>query len=320
MRIETIMRIRILFTILNIFLPGFLYSNVQENVEVTEIGIEDSIEIMSSTEIEESGNPIGQETQLMPGEHEEIVEMPDIYYPEYEDWEKVTIQGKLKMKGLPLSPGVKIFMEKDSSVYISLTAPFLGEVGRLEAVGDSLTVLNKMNQTYVGYKLPPEASLYMDKMGHVLGENQSQEVSTLVISMLQDLLLGRFFLPGHDVTEEDLDELVEIVVEDGRINVVPTAKAEIPGIDYGFIVDENFRPQMVVVLSHQPADMEVDAVYTYYGSGNYDLMLAYVSGGFNMEATFEMKKPEWKGESPKRIDIRKYKKLSPEEFIRQIGR
>lgn len=67
----------------------------------------------------------------------------------WEAWTSVGISGKFRMAGLPLSPSVKIYMVRDSSIFISLRAPLVGEVGRAEIADSTLLVVNKMNKTYV---------------------------------------------------------------------------------------------------------------------------------------------------------------------------
>ena len=238
------------------------------------------------------------------------VESPDsmqyeIEWPDYDPWEVVTLEGKMKMRGLPVSPSVKIFMKKNSLVSISVRAPFLGEVGRLELTPEELTIINKMNKTYVKENIKG--------LGVIGGK-------ILSINDVQDLLLGRFFIPGHDVTTEDLDELVDIFYEEDQFNVIPKGDAEISGVTYGFAVDAEFNPKLLVVIpENKERDIEVSAEYNRKLSG-YDLTFAYGEGNKNMEVTFEFKAPEWKGEAPKSIDLdSKYRQLSIMEFMSRIG-
>ena len=238
---------------------------------------------------------------------EEIVPGPvsadsiEITFPEYEPWEYASIDGKLKMKGLPLSPGVKIRMKKDSIVNISVRAPFIGEAVVIELNPDSLTVVNKMNKTFVREGLNSIGKYYPGG-----------------ISDIQNLLLARFFLPGHDAETEDLSELTDIYFLDDQIMVVPIGDAKIPGVEYGFVIDEEFEPLYLVVVP-EGGGMEVTASYIYKLDG-YDLVLALDGGPAPSSMTLELKNPEWKGDIPKEQDLKKFKRLGFQEFMSQIGR
>ena len=228
------------------------------------------------------------EVKLMPGDPgyvavEEQLEMPVL--PEYQDWDVATIKGKLKMQGLPLSPSVKIFMLKDSLVDISLTAPFVGEAGRMVLTPDSVKVVNKMGKKY-----------WISPTMGIGGES--------LVRMAQDFLLRRFFVPGFNTQDFDINELVDVYYVDGdQYYVVPKEEAEIESVDYGYIVDRQFTPMMLVVLP-EGREAEMDVFYTST-LGGYDIRVMYKDGGKGAEATLELKNPEWKGTVPKPLEINK---------------
>lgn len=218
------------------------------------------------------------------------------------NWKVVTLQGKFKMQGLPLSPSVKIFMERDSLIDLSLRAPFVGEVGRLMMTPDSILIINKMSKSFWRGAIPRLSK------GEVL-DSVARDYWPLGIGEVQDLLLAKFFLPGIDVESEEIGEFIDVYLgeEEGQFNVIPKGAAEIEGVKYGFVIDEEFRPLMLMVLPHGHEEMEIDAVYTYKSSG-YDLQFLYIDGHRQIEAVLELKEPEWKGEAPKEIDLgKKYK-------------
>ena len=222
----------------------------------------------------------------------------ELQYPDYVDWDKVSLQGKLKMEGLPLSPTVKVFMQKDSLISMSIRAPFIGEAARIDITPDVITAVNKMNKTYVQENIEEFLKYYPGD-----------------ISDLQDLLLARFFLPGYNVSEITLDDLIDIYYEDNQYNVIPKGEAEIDGIKYGFVVDSLFNPLMLIVLPEENPDIELTALYDYKSRG-YDLILNYQEGERIIAMDIEFKEPEWKGDIPKDIDLdKKYRKLSFGEFI-----
>mgnify|MGYP002908447808 FL=1 len=47
----------------------------------------------------------------------------------YTPWSSVQLDGKLRMDKLPVSPSVRIYMEKGKKLYISVRAPFVGDDG-----------------------------------------------------------------------------------------------------------------------------------------------------------------------------------------------
>lgn len=236
------------------------------------------------------------------------VEVPDsveITLPNYEPWEMVTLEGKLKMEGLPLTPTLKIFMQKDSLIDVSIRAPFFGEVGKLIMAGDSVTVINKMNKTY-------------NKSGGIRWlrpEIENENARGIGIRDIQELLLGRFFLPGFDVDEVDVEDLTEIIVEDSQINVLPIGDAVIPGIQYAYAVDDFFNPLMLVIIPENENGIEFDVVYTRKLKG-YDMEFMANLGSKRMDAIIEFKDPEWKGDLPKTIDLKKYKETGIEGVMR----
>lgn len=97
----------------------------------------------------------------------------------YNDWETVEMTGKLRASGLPLNPTVKLYMAKGSEISVSVRAPFVGEAGRIEISGDTLTAVNRMKRVYCKESLSGILSGYPG-----------------FISDLQSLLLGRIVVLG----------------------------------------------------------------------------------------------------------------------------
>lgn len=245
-----------------------------------------------------------EEITVLPESSDTIFQNIWFEYPDYNPWEVSTIEGKLKMKGLPLSPNLKVYLKKDSLISMSLRAPFIGEAGRMDITPDSITIVNKIQKTFVkeGYK-EGLAGLGYENLG--IGE-------------VQNLLLGRFFLPGIDIAEVELDDLVDVYYEEETqlFNVVPKSEAEIPDVKYGFVVDNYFNPQMLIVLPQQKPDAEADAIYTYSLKG-YNIELKYQDSQRELSMILELKEPVWQGEAPKPLELSsKYKQVSIGELIK----
>ena len=219
---------------------------------------------------------------------------------------QVNISGKLKMQGRPLSPSLKIFMLKDSLIDISVRAPFVGEAGRLVLTPDSVTLVNKMNKIYTKEGISDFLKYYPGG-----------------ISDVQDLLLAHFFLPGFNLGDSNLEDLVDIYYVNDQYNVIPKGEAEIPGIVYGFIVDEYFNPLTLVVLPESNPDIEIDAFYNFSVppisnelEGDYSIQLIYQEDNKALKIDLDLKKPQWGGESPKPLEVsKKFRQVSLSDFL-----
>lgn len=215
------------------------------------------------------------------------------------DWKDVSINGKLKMAGLPVSPSVKIFMERDSAIYISLRAPFVGEVGRAEITDSTVLVVNKMKKVYIEESLEKVFSFYPGSLYD-----------------LQNLILGRVALPGLGMLSHEVEDAVDIYAEeDGTYSLVVSEEAEIPGINYGYVFDSGFWPVALLVLPQQAPDISVTLGYEYYENG-YDMTVFYRSDKKNIQATLELDEPDWKGKPFDRISLgSKYRKVDLKDFM-----
>ena len=228
-----------------------------------------------------------------------------------DSWSVVSLNGKLKMRGLPLSPSVKIFMKKDSLIDISFRAPLIGEAGRMVVTPDSVIAVNKMNKTYMKEGVADFLKYYPGN-----------------ISDVQDLLLARFFLPGFDIREDNLEDLIDIIYEDEQFNVIPKGEAEISGITYGFVVDKYFNPLTLVILPETRPDIEIDAFFTYSDSPEsfsflplspYNIQLVYQEGSKALEINLELKQPDRDAQPPKPLEIsNKFRSVTLSDFLRSF--
>lgn len=235
----------------------------------------------------------------------EIIEEEEIelIVPQYEDWKKVTLNGKLKMRGLPVSPGVRIFMEKDSLIEISIKVPFMGEVGRIILNPDKVLGINKMNNTYTELPLKDFLKLYPGGL-----------------SDLQNLLLARVVIPGYGVISPETSDYVEVYITEDGLALVPLDEYAINGLQYGYIVDQEFNPSLFLVFPDSNPEMALEVSYEINKDG-YDMSFNYHEGNVNMEIRLELKNPEWKGEPLKEIKTEgKFKYLGLGDFIRNFVR
>lgn len=216
------------------------------------------------------------------------------------EWSTAELNGKLHMDGLPLSPSVKIFIERDQRVSVSVRAPFLGEVGRIEVNQDSIMAVNKMAKAYCAVRL--------EDRGLPVGLDQ-----------LQGLLLGYISLPGIgqlDTETAAVTEMYEYVT--GETLVLPGAEIATDGASYGFVTDPEQRlSEIIVSIANDTQDM-VTAVYERKGDQTAIDIEAAI-GDRVYPATLQLQAPKWNtaGFEPIQINPR-YKRLSFADFIKSF--
>lgn len=220
----------------------------------------------------------------------------------WNDWETLSISGKFKMAGLPLSPSVKIFMEKDSSIFISLRAPLMGEVGRAEIADSTLRIVNKMSKTYIEEPISKALDYYPGG-----------------VADLQNLLLGRAVIAGYGLLSPELGEIVELYAEeDGSQTLIAADVARLEEFNYGYSITPDFLIQALMVLPVNKPDVAVTLAYTYYEKG-YDMEFVYQSEKRNYRATLELDEPQYEGGEMTPIKINdRYRRLDFGDFMKSF--
>ncbi|MDE5876717.1 MAG: DUF4292 domain-containing protein [Muribaculaceae bacterium] len=219
----------------------------------------------------------------------------------YTDWETVELNGKLRMEGLPLTPNIRIYMERDRSVSISIRAPFVGEVGRLEANSDSVSAINKMNRTYSTYAV-------------------SDSPVPVDVSTLQCLLLGRINIPGYGQFGNETASLVDMYITDNfqQILLLPKQEAEIEGCSYGFVTDGEGELGAVIVTIDSAEDDSVTVEYAR-DTDSTDIDILAAIGERVYSAQLELKAPKWNTEGLNPITLGpKYRKLPFRDFLKSF--
>lgn len=229
-------------------------------------------------------------------------EVVDSISSSYVDWNTVSISGKLRMEGLPVSPSVKIYMERDSSVLISLRAPFMGEVGRAEIYSDTLLVVNKMKKTFVKEPLS-------DVLSHYPG----------TLSDVQNILLARPVIAGLGLLTPGIVENVQIYPEsDGQYSLLPVADVALEEFNYGYLIDGMARPSALLVLPLAKPGIMVRLTYEYRSKG-YDLSVVYQSPDKNKGGTLELDYPDWDGSPMQPIKLNdRYTQLNFPDFMKSF--
>ncbi len=221
---------------------------------------------------------------------------------DWNDWKTVSLSGKLKLDILPLSPGVKIFMQRDSMILISLRAPLMGEVGRAEIDSDSILVVNKMKKTYVKESIEKAFDYYPG-----------------TLSDIQDILLGRMVIPGFGLLSEETAGVVELFPEPaGGYSLLPGKKAELDGFNYGYLISPELRNAALAVVPVEKEGVIVGISYSY-AKDKCDMTVSYQSENKNISGTLELDSPDWnsKGFAPMNINSR-YRRMDFKQFMKSF--
>lgn len=253
-------------------------------------------ETSSSSGSNMSAAPAGS---LSPSQKVEVIDSLTLGWPE---WQTAGINGKLKMAGLPVSPSVRIYMERGKSILISLRAPLVGEVGRAEINDSVALVVNKMGKIYVEEPLAKILSFYPGG-----------------ISDLQDLLLGHMVFPGSGRLSRDIAADVDVfAAEDGSVVVVPGADMLLPGINYGYTVIPAEGMMTLIAMPEGGDDTVGQLDYTFFENG-CDLAFKFISPKKNYRLTLELDNPDWSARPIDPISLNgKYTRVDIDKFMKSF--
>lgn len=207
----------------------------------------------------------------------------------YSNWGRVALSGKLRCSMLPLAATVKVYMEKDKMLLMSVSAPFVGEAGRVEIVGDTLLIVNKMKRKYATVAL-----------------SEVQQVYPGALSDIQHLFLGRATLFGHGTLGRANASDVNIIDDGSPVwAIIPDEKIAYPDVVYAYAYDRLIERLSQLVVYVGADDNLIDVNYTWSGSQLSELALS-ATIRFNNRAydgTLSFGAPEWGAKAMKRIEI-----------------
>lgn len=230
---------------------------------------------------------------------EEALEIVNKILNGYTEWQSASFTGKLRtsMLKLPVSPTVKIYMEKGELIQLSVSAPFIGEVGRAEITPNEVLVVNKYKKTYV--RESAEAA-----MSHDRG----------LLDEVQSLLLGRIVILGKG--ELNMGLLKDVLFErenNGEWIVVPNREGEESGLQYGYVVNANGRTQVLYGMMQGRTET---ATLTYdYAGGGMELGLDLQLPKKRIEGQLDFSSVKWGGNRMSSINLDRYNKVTFSEFV-----
>ncbi len=224
----------------------------------------------------------GKEMRRMAGEMEE----------RYTPWDEVSLKGKFRMEGLPLSPSVRMYMVRDSLIVLSLSAPLIGEAARIELDNDSILMVNKMKRTYT--------SLPMSAL---------QKFFPGSLADFQEFLLGRVVICGRGLMSPELVPGLDWYAGDGSDSadeeasgqwlLVPQSSWQPEGARYGYVLYEDLTPASLIVEMEDCDDyVQMDYIY---GKDKTTLDVLAAFGRHTIEAQLILDAPSGKVQPIKRI-------------------
>ena len=139
------------------------------------------------------------------------------------DWQTMQTGGNIKLNaGSSFSSAIQVRMVRDQAIFISLR-PMLGiEVGKLIITADSLYAVDKVHKRYVAEKV----SILTSGV-------------PVTVSDVQDMFLGRPFIIGKGIYNEQLESEMTFDTEGGSIVLIPIEKYK--GYGYAFSFDKSLR-------------------------------------------------------------------------------
>lgn len=209
-----------------------------------------------------------------------LAALADTYTP----WKKMSLDGSLNVRNLPLDPSVKIYMERGELLLISMRVPLLGEVGRLEIDTDSTLVINRRGKCYTRLAT---ASL-LNKVG-------------VNLSDFQDLLLGRVFLAGSAPLARDNVSLFN-VSEGAGGNLIVSPRVQRDDAEYGFTIYPDGKMFMAVAFTTDETYL-LQNEYSYSGKNHTSIDISITAGKKQYSGTLSYGDPNTAPSPLKRAEV-----------------
>lgn len=216
-------------------------------------------------------------------------------------WEKYEVSGKLKMDGLPVSPSLKIYMENGVRIDISIRAPFLGEIGRIQADKDSILAINKMKKCYWSAPTDEVSARYPGGL-----------------ELIQSALLGRIYIFGEGPADTGMRSHLNIYSDDEGWLLMPKPKYQPVGAKYGYVISASGLADALVVERTDSEDfLQIDYLWKSKGKREVNPLISF--SGKNIEASLQFDAPSDTPSpmSPIKLDT-KYQRVELREFFKKL--
>lgn len=213
-------------------------------------------------------------------------EVVDSVVARYTPWDEISMSGKLSSSLFPISPSVKIYMERGKLIVISVSAMLIGEVARIEIDPQEALAVNCYSNTYT-----------------VLPTSHLESICPGGLNVVQNLLLGRISVIGEGELSQSLASDVDLYsVGYNSLLLVPQQDIENANYNYFYMVSpETYLMQLAGVLLGD-GDREIEALYDW-GKKNVTIDMNASLGAHYIEASLKLDYPDNKTKKLDRIKL-----------------
>lgn len=217
----------------------------------------------------------------------------------YTQWNIVRLNGKIKVDGLPIKPSTKIYMRKGELIRISLQAPLVGEVARIEIDNNHILIANKLKNVY-----------FEEETEKILSN------ASLKISAIQDMLLGRAFLIDKGTITPKMKNLIDIQSNDNNGWIILPKKDSNIG-KYAFNTFPDGKLSAIYAQSDNNT-ISTSAVYDY-NNNDTEIEINFISNNKQIKAILTYNSPDWDANEIETLKISdKWKKVSFNDFLKSF--
>lgn len=238
---------------------------------------------------------IKAKAQTLPIDASQTQAIVDSIAGQYTEWNKLSISGKLSSPMLPMSASVKIYMEKDAQTIISLSAPFVGEVARIEVDDKEVLIVNKYHKKYIRYTIEEFNQLYPG------GQDE-----------LQNILLGRISLLGNGALKCGDGPLLDIFDEYPEYWVMlPKSDFQTDGAVYFYVVMRDTLALSQFIVMSEDAKSDMTCAFDRKPAGDMTIEMEAMMDGRAMAGTLKLNAPVVADKPLERISVdAKYKRAA----------
>lgn len=220
----------------------------------------------------------------------------------YKPWEICEITGKLRADGLPLSPSVKMYMKRGTDLVISVRAPFIGEVIRLDLDSNNLLLVNKLKKVYCQESVDNLMRIYPGLCGD-----------------LQSLFLGRIVVPGYgELSYANEGQVIIALASEGDMMVVPGLDDLPMDVMLAYLTDNSGVLERIVVQDETRRTV-FEMSYDIDSKGNTELSADISKKGKVTHVEIDLNAPVAGGSKPAPFSPSdKYKRVGIKEFLKSF--
>lgn len=205
----------------------------------------------------------------------------------YSNWGRVSLTGKLSSDLLPATATVKVYMEKDNLTLISVSAPIVGEVARIELDHDNLLIVNKWSKKYLTITTGELESIYPDAQCD-----------------LQNLLLGRITLMGKGSLNKKSGNDVDVYnIGGGEMMIVPIKKYQPEGGTYAYVVSGLDMLLSQFIMMSEENNEEMNCSFQWGKDGKMTMDFSANANHFNLDGKISFDSPAWGANSFGRFEL-----------------